>query len=102
MGRREDVLYDCGHSATCVHEGNDVGWYYDDDYSWGFAPAGVGVYRYSCDYDNETGDEEASDQRMCWHTSGGSFSNGYRCGDDDNSGSEYERVVYQARVWQGG
>src|SRR5262249_44451589 len=36
---RADVLFDTGMSNT-PHNANGVGWYYNDSFSWGFAPQG--------------------------------------------------------------
>lgn len=49
MGLRSDVLYNCGTITNCTHVGNNVGWYYSSDYSWGFVQNSDSVYRSSCD-----------------------------------------------------
>jgi hypothetical protein len=49
IGRRSDVLFDCGKDKHCVHVANNVGWYYSDDYSWGFVQGGDSVNRVNCD-----------------------------------------------------
>ncbi len=95
MAARADVLFDCGTEPTCLHEGNGVGWYYDEESSWGFAPAGVMVNRTSCD----TITDVATDLRMCWHTGNGTASMyfGYRCGANTlNDSATWERLVFQA------
>jgi hypothetical protein len=48
-GRRKDVLYDCGKQRDCVRMVDSVGWYYSDDYSWGFVRDGDSVNRMTCD-----------------------------------------------------
>jgi hypothetical protein len=54
---------------------------------------GSGVYRNSCD----TYSSPDADKRVCWHTSGGVLSNGYRCGVTTSIySSSWERVVYHA------
>ena len=92
---RSDVLFFTGESNT-PHDANGVGWYYSDDFSWGFAPQGETLYRDSCDY-NGGGPQDAADLRMCIHTSGGQFDNGYRCGDDsDIYSGGWERLVLES------
>jgi hypothetical protein len=49
MGSRESIFYDCGKEKDCVHVENEVGWYYSQNYSWGFVQANDSVYRDSCD-----------------------------------------------------
>jgi hypothetical protein len=92
MAPRADVLYDCGDARDCVHLANGVGWYYSDSYSWGFAPGGEPVNRFSCDYDD--GSQTLPELRLCWHTGGGNVSSGYRCGAG-NVGSGWERLIFQ-------
>ena len=91
MGERADVLFDCGQDNTCLHEANGVGWYFDDNWSWGFAPAGDAVQRNSCDVAASQGG-----LRMCWHTGGGFINSGYRCGTTISFDGSWERVVYTA------
>ena len=92
MDDRADVLFDCNQDTTCVHDGgNGVGWYFDENYSWGFAPAGEPVDRNSCDFQPPTFPE----LRLCWHTND-YWSNGYRCGDNDlNNDAGWERIIYE-------
>jgi len=47
--------------------------------------------RDSCDTNNVQGE-----LRMCWHTSGGNLSAGYRCGLTTTFGADWERVVFTA------
>ena len=91
MGLREDVLFDTGQVANGVHEANGVGWYYSDQYSWGFAPAGAPVNRNSCDVEGQ-----ADETRMCWHTGGGNLNFGWRCGSNTGAGANTERFVFAA------
>ena len=75
-------------SATTTCEGTE--WYYNNAYSWGFAKAGDGVNKATCD----TATSGCNDCRLCLHTQG---SGGWRCGSttelhDDNS---YEKVIFQ-------
>jgi hypothetical protein len=91
MGWREDVLFDCGSSLNCVHEANDVAWYFDESTSWGFAPVGVQVNRNTCDI----GYYEQAALRMCWHTSENTLAPGYRCGADEfHDSPNWERLVF--------
>jgi hypothetical protein len=91
---RPDVIYDTGSGYSSVHNANGVDWYYSSSYSWGFVNAGSGVARSSCD----TMGSPDSEKRLCWHTSGGTLSGGYRCGTTTglNSSSTWERLVYHA------
>lgn len=93
MAPRVDVLFPCGNLTNCTKQSNGVGWYFDDNFSWGFAPGGQPVNRNSCDYDDGT--QTSPELRVCWHTSGMNISTGYRCGTDYPF-SDWERVVYQA------
>ena len=74
-----------------------MGWYYSDQWSWGFAPGGESVYRNSCDF-NGGGMQTFPHLRMCWHTGGGNMNFGYRCGDDSGTfyDQTWERRVYHA------
>lgn len=95
MGPRLDVLFDCGTQTNCTKQSNGVGFYWSDQYSWGFAPGGLPVNRNSCDYND--GSQVSPALRLCWHTGGGSINSGYRCGDNDLNGAfNWERVVYHA------
>ena len=90
QGDRADVLFDVGPDADVVHPHNGVDWYFDEDSSWGFAPEGAGVNRFTCD----TGAFDNPD-RLCWHTAGGSLTAGWACGPDINLyGNAFERVIY--------
>ncbi|MCB9537575.1 MAG: hypothetical protein H6704_15095 [Myxococcales bacterium] len=90
MGAREDVLRPTGRLPGGTHEANGVAWYFSDDLSWGFAPAGAQVERRRCDI--------AADQaelRMCWHTRDGRIDNGARCGNQAVGGNDrWQRVIY--------
>jgi hypothetical protein len=96
MALRDDVLTDCaegapacGGAGDCTHVANGVGWYFNDSLSMGYVQAGEPVQRCSCD--------TASTQpatRVCWHTSGGDLTGGYRCGADTGLGNTYERIVF--------
>jgi hypothetical protein len=85
MGNSADVLFDCGTTASCVHQGNGVGWYFSTNFSWGFAPGGQPVNRANCD-------TFAGSDRLCWHTDGQA---GYKCGSNVALSNAWERVVYQ-------
>lgn len=95
MAPRADVLFDCGTQSNCTKQSNGVGWYYDESYSWGFAPGGLPVNRNSCDYND--GSQILPEQRLCWHTGGNNINSGYRCGSNDlNGAAGWQRVVYEA------
>jgi hypothetical protein len=89
MGLRSDVLFDCGSGSNCTHQANGVGWYYSNNWSWGFANAGDQVQRNECDV-------AAGPLRLCWHTVNGA--GGYRCCDTTglNGDASWKRYVYQA------
>ncbi|MEO7329710.1 MAG: hypothetical protein ABI193_14110 [Minicystis sp.] len=89
MGLRPDVLFECGSDPACTHIANNVGWYFNNNWSWGFVKAGDPVQRNECDV-------AAGPLRLCWHTVNGA--GGYRCGDAAglNGDSTWKRYVYQA------
>jgi hypothetical protein len=87
MGQRAEVLTDVGPGINAVHNHNGVSWYFHNSRSWGFAPAGQGVNRNSCDTS-----QVAREQRMCWHTNAGRVTAGYRCGANTNVGN-WERMI---------
>ncbi len=88
-----DVMTDTG-TSNVLHVANGVGWYFDDSYSWGFAEPTDGVSRNSCD----TKSGVYPEQRVCFHTSGGRLSGGYRCGTTTalNASRTWERVFMTA------
>jgi hypothetical protein len=93
MAPRADVLFDCGFEQNCTNVANGVGWYYSDEYSWGYAPGGENVSRNSCDTElTMNGD------RLCWHSSVGFINGGWRCGAATglNDDPGWERVVFEA------
>ncbi len=96
---RVDVFTDTGNPTTnpggfnTPTTSNGVGWYYNDDWSFGFAPAGEPLDRDSCDFNPGT----AENLRMCVHTNGGNISGGYRCGNNDlNGNAGWERVILES------
>ena len=90
MGNRDDVLMDQARNQAGRHDANGVGWYFSDQYSWGFVPAGQAVSRNSCD----TG-QGMAEQRLCWHTGNGNMNSGYRCGRTTLNGNNgWERLLY--------
>jgi hypothetical protein len=96
---RTDVDFDTG-TSNVPHDANGVGWYFNPDYSWGFAPQGDPINRNSCDVAASSigGAGPDPDKRLCWHTSGGSISSGWRCGANDslNGNAAFERMVFEA------
>ena len=95
----EEVTFDTG-SGDVLHVANGVGWYFSDGESWGFAPEGGTVRRFTCDIEDSALqlDGKDGDQRLCWHTAGGALSSGWRCGEADslNESFSYERVIFAA------
>ena len=73
---------------------NGVAWYYNSSWSWGFFNPGDGVNRCSCDTANTN-----PQLRVCYHTSGGNLSGGYRCGSVTGLNGDmvnYERIIFHA------
>ncbi len=93
--RRADVIFDTGQSND-PHNANGSGWYYNDNWSWGFAKQGDPINRNQCDGFAAP----HPDLRLCWHTFGGGgfLSGGYRAGavDELNFSEDYTRYIYQA------
>ena len=90
-----DVLTDTGTDYVTVHSANGTDWYWNNNYSWGFAKAGDAVFKNQCDTSSSPG----NDTRLCWHTldsGSGNIYGGYRCGSDAglNSSSAFERIIY--------
>ena len=96
-GPRAAVLRDTGANADVVSRANGVDWYYNDSWSWGFAAEGAVINKFTCDI-GDLGSVPPDDNRLCFHTSGGKISGGYRCGaaTDLNLASDWERVLYTA------
>jgi Stigma-specific protein, Stig1 len=91
---RDDVTFEEGTGDT-THNANGTEWYFDDSYSWGFAPGGSSVERNSCDVENINSGDGA--QRLCWHTESHDFFFGFRCGNDLlNGATDYEKIIFQA------
>ena len=90
-GLFEEVTRDVGGGAGAVNPHNGVDFYFSRSASWGFAPAGGGVNRNTCD----VVDEESPD-RMCWHTQRDAFRGGWRCGADTrlNGSRAFERLAF--------
>jgi cysteine-rich repeat protein len=89
MGEREDVLHDTGQ-GNVTWDANGVSWYFDENWSMGFADEGTGVNRNSCDVSNVS-----PTLRLCWHTSSNAISDGYRCGNTF-PWQNWERVIMHA------
>ncbi len=89
---RADVLFDVGQANDGRHNANGTDWYYSPEYSWGFAPEGVGVSRNSCDTNNVRPEE-----RLCWHTRNQSMNGGWRCGS--RTGLNGDRTFVRT-LWQ--
>lgn len=66
---------------------NSAQWYYGENYSFGFAPEGVGLNRNTCDTAGDQGE-----LRLCWHTID---AGGWRCGATTqlNNSEAWERVI---------
>jgi hypothetical protein len=88
-GNRSDVFFDTGAGANQGHTAGPVVWYYNGNFSWGFATAGDALNLNTCDTHPGT-------DRLCWHTS--PPDGGYRCGDTTNLNSDasWDRLIYEA------
>lgn len=93
-----DVMTNTGEvDMTTTHQANGVSWYFNPNWSWGFAAAGQVVTKSSCDTQNSSG--AGSETRMCIHTGGGSLESGYRCGATTLNGrATFERIFYTANA----
>jgi hypothetical protein len=95
----EEVTFDTG-DGDLLHDANGVGWYFSQGESWGFAPEGSTIRRFTCDIEDSAlqPDGKDGDKRLCWHTSVGFLSSGWRCGTADslNEDFNYERVIFAA------
>ncbi len=92
MGERDEVFVDRGNGNAALHTHNGVDWYQSASQSMGFVAAGTGVSRNSCDTANV-----APQHRMCWHTSGGNITSGWRCGASTSIGGGWERAILTTR-----
>jgi hypothetical protein len=92
MGLRADVFYNCSTNQNCTNIANGVGWYFSDNWSWGFVNNNDAVTRTQCDVGSIN-----SNYRLCWHTLPSNYG-GFRCGNMTylNSDTTYERVIYHA------
>lgn len=100
QGDTAEVFRDTGNQNNNLNRNNNVDWYYSESWSIGFVAPGTGVSRNSCDTNGDPG----RSQRLCWHTSGGNMTGGYRCGAQTglNGNNNWERVIWTARGEAGG
>jgi hypothetical protein len=91
---RTDVTFDTTGDQVTLHQANGVGWYYNNNWSWGFVQGGDPVQKFSCDVLSTPN----NDRRMCWHTGGGNINSGYRCGTNTslNGATSHQRLVFHA------
>lgn len=91
---RTDVLFVTPQDSETVHVANGSGWYFNDDYSWGFLLEGDIPDKDECD----VRDDGAVDLRLCWHVFGQELTGGYRLGsvEDLNDSQDYARFIYHA------
>ncbi|MBU6280320.1 MAG: fibronectin type III domain-containing protein, partial [Actinomycetales bacterium] len=75
-----DVLTDTGDGTNATHISNGVGWYYSDNYSWGFVKAGDEVDRRWCDAGGILDGWANPGARLCWHMAGGRLQAGWSAG----------------------
>ncbi len=96
MAPRADVFFVTGNPTPTnnnVHTANGVGWYFDNDWSMGFAEGGDPVSLNECDVAGAPN----NDRRLCWHTLSSGVG-GYRCGATSglNFSTAWERIVFHA------
>jgi hypothetical protein len=97
---RADVLFDTGTSNT-PHNANGSGWYFNTNYSWGFAKQGDAINRSECDTNSTDGA-----YRLCWHTGldypFNRIDPGWRSGTntDLNDSTTYRRAIFVPRVYK--
>ena len=101
-----DVMFATGTNNT-THNANGAEWYFDPNWSWGFAPAGAAVNLSSCDIAESTsfGTGPTVNERLCWHTGSGTLNGGWRVGAADflNFGTTgYTRYVFTANSQDNG
>ncbi len=85
---RATITTDTGEKDTATTTvANGTAWYFNTNWSWGFAPEGEAVSKNSCDTNPGGG-------HLCWHTGNGTINEGYRCGDPSDLSTNYERLVY--------
>ena len=93
MGERDEVFRDTGDRNNVLNEHNGVAFYFSTSTSIGFVEPGTGVSRNSCDTA-----QVRPERRMCWHTSAGRITSGYRCGATTlNGNNNWERQVWTSR-----
>jgi hypothetical protein len=87
---RADVIFGTPIDTTTVHVANGTAWYFNTNYSWGFANGADAVSKNSCDLAPAN-----PERRMCWHTGAGNLAGGYRCGVTTglNGSTAWERVI---------
>ncbi len=90
-GAFDQVTADVGDGEGAVTPHNGVDFYFSRAASWGFAPAGAGVVRNTCDVQ-----DQESPERMCWHTAGDAFRGGWRCGAAVrlNESRDWQRLIF--------
>ena len=99
-----DAMFATGGFAnpTNSHSANGSEWYFDPSWSWGFAPLGAPISLSSCDIAASTsfgGVNGTTPYRLCWHTSGGQMSGGWRVGAVDFLNGEpsgYTKYIFTA------
>jgi hypothetical protein len=93
-----DVTFPTGTGNT-GHDANGTTWYYDPNFSWGFAEQGGTLFRNSCDYGDGSLGNTPDPLRLCWHTGGGDIQGGWRVGTVNFLNGEpsgYTRYLFTA------
>ncbi|MDO9590503.1 MAG: hypothetical protein Q7J04_05115 [Microcella sp.] len=96
---RTDVLFVLPPDETTVHVANGSGWYFNDDWSWGFVRAGDTPEKSECDVSTDG----SNDQKLCWHVFNQQLTYGYRAGAQQglNDSEDYARYIYHAAAIEG-
>lgn len=87
---RANVFHEDGTGTTTSRLVNGAQWYFSDNYSMGFAPAGEAVRRTSADTLNYT-----SNNRLSWHTHL-YHTQGYRCGNLVSNSGAWEKMIFES------
>jgi hypothetical protein len=77
---------------SILHHQVHTRWYYNNSSSWGFLNISDIPNRSTCDTSTSANDSH----KLCWHTSAGNMTSGYRCGTTNSFTNAYKRVIFHA------
>jgi uncharacterized repeat protein (TIGR01451 family) len=100
---RADVIFDVGNTRNSTHVANGTNWYFDQNWSWGFAKGTDPVDRNSCDVLASSLNPSGANGnlRLCWHTNANTVAVGWRSGIHEitsSSDTSYQRFIFEAGV----